>query len=213
MALLEASVLANLVNSNSAIAILSILSFSESAFFIIPPEVLLIPMALASPQTAIFLGIITSVTSVLGAFFGYWLGQKGGKPILRKLFSEEKIEKVKILFNKYDASAILVSAFTPIPFKIFTVSAGAFDINLRRFAIASVVGRTTRYMIIAGSLYFYGESVRSFIEHDLNRFLAIATIAAIVLYFIFKIAIPYLENKYLSETVANKIKRLFSKTR
>lgn len=213
MAFIDTSNVANLATSTSALATLSVLSFTESAFFVIPPEVLLLPMALSNPQSALWLGLFTSFTSLLGALFGYFIGHKGGKPLLKKLFSDEKIDKVKILYNKYDASAILVSAFTPIPFKIFTVSAGVFDIELKRFITAAVVGRTSRYMLISALIYFFGEQARGFIENKLDKIMIYGTLGLIFAFILYKYALPILEEKYLKESLKDKVKRLFSKTR
>ena len=192
---------------------LSLLSFTESSCFIIPPEVLLIPAALAAPKYALWLGLLTTVTSVLGAQFGYWIGIKGGRPLLKKYFKEENVEKVKSLFHQYDAWAILVAAFTPIPFKLATISAGVFDINYRRFTIASTVGRGTRYMLIAGLLFLYGEPVKDFIEHDLNRFMGIATIGLVVLFVLLKWGKPALAKLLIKSNPLTSLKRLFTRYR
>lgn len=195
------------------LGILSLLSFTESSCFVIPPEVLLIPAALAAPQAAIWLGILTSVTSVFGAQFGYFIGQKGGKPLLHKYFAEEKVDKVKAMYHKYDAWAILVAAFTPIPFKLATISAGVFDVDYRRFTIASAIGRSSRYMLIAILLYLFGEPVQYFIEHDLNRFLAIGTAAAILAFLLFKYAKPLLINYLAKENFFTRLHRFFTRYR
>lgn len=212
----------NIINTTSfeqattspyALGLLSLLSFSESSFFIIPPEVLLIPLAIANPESAIMLGLLTSFTSILGALFGYLIGQKGGKPILKKFFSPDKVDKVKILFNKYDAWAILVAAFTPIPFKISTISAGAFDINLKRFIIASSIGRSTRYMLISILIYFFGEPIKDFILNDLGLFMLIGTLIIIAAALASKLLIPAIEKKFLKETIKEKLFRVFSNKR
>src|SRR3989339_711883 len=93
------------MTSPYALAILGLFSFSESAFFIIPPEVMVIPMSLATPQFSLWYGLFITLFSVLGAMFGYWLGKKGGKPILHKLFKQDHITTVQKLFQKYDSKA------------------------------------------------------------------------------------------------------------
>lgn len=209
--ILDTTTISSLANSPSALAILSILSFSESSFFIIPPEVLLLPMALAKPSQALLFGGLTSITSIFGALFGYWIGFKGGRPLLKKLFSEDKANKAKDLFNKYDASAILISAFTPIPFKIFTISAGAFELNVRRFVIASIIGRGGRYMLLSGLIYVYGDSIKNFIENQLDQALLIGTIAIIIIIIFYKLIMPAIEKKFTKLTLADKIKRIFTR--
>jgi membrane protein YqaA with SNARE-associated domain len=184
-----------------ALAILGLLSFSESSFFLIPPEVMVIPMGIAAPDKALGLGLFISLLSLFGAMFGYFLGQKGGKPILRKLFKEEHTQSVENMFKKYDTKAIFIAAFTPIPYKVFTISAGVFDLDYKRFLIASIIGRTSRYMIIMGLIYFYGESIRYFIENQLDKVVGIGTIAAIVLFVFYKYAIPFIESKWLKRSL------------
>lgn len=204
---------ASTATSLPSLGLLSLLSFTESSCFIIPPEVLLIPAALAAPSAALWLGGLTTVTSIVGAQFGYWIGQKGGKPILRKFFKEEKVEKVKSMYHKYDAWAILVAAFTPIPFKLATISAGVFDINYKRFTIASAIGRGSRYMLISILLYLFGEPVQYFIEHDLNRFMGIGTLALLALYGLYKWGRPAIINYLSQETIAERFSRFFSRFR
>lgn len=213
MNIINAASFEQATTSPYALGLLSLLSFSESSFFIIPPEVLLIPLAIANPESAIMLGLLTSFTSILGALFGYLIGQKGGKPILKKFFSPDKVDKVKILFNKYDAWAILVAAFTPIPFKISTISAGAFDINLKRFIIASSIGRSTRYMLISILIYFFGEPIKDFILNDLGLFMLIGTLIIIAAALASKLLIPAIEKKFLKETIKEKLFRVFSNKR
>lgn len=184
-----------------ALFILALLAFSESAFFLIPPEVMVIPMALAAPDKAIFYGLFISLLSLLGAIFGYWLGQKGGKPVLNKLFKEKHTIAVKKLFQKYDAKAIFIAAFTPIPYKVFTLSAGVFDLNFRRFLIASIIGRSTRYLLLTGLIAIFGPAVKSFIENQLDLAISLGTAALIALYAFYKLAIPFIEEKWLKRSV------------
>ncbi len=181
--------------------ILGLLSFSESSFFLIPPEVMVIPMGIAAPHNALWYGLFISLFSLFGAMFGYWLGQKGGKPILRKLFKEEQTKAVERLFQKYDTKAIFIAAFTPIPYKVFTLSAGVFDLDYKRFMIASIIGRTSRYMIIMSLIFFFGESIRYFIEHQLDMVIGIGTLAAILLFAFYKLAIPFIEEKLLKRSL------------
>jgi len=188
-----------------ALAILGLFSFSESAFFIIPPEVMVIPMGLAAPQLAWWYGIYISVLSVLGAAFGYWLGRVGGRPILQKLFKPEQIAAVQKLFQKYDTKAIFLAAFTPIPFKVFTLSAGVFDLNFRRFLLASIFGRGIRYMIIAGAIAIFGENIRWFLENQFDLVILIGTVAVIVGFIFYKLVLPALQERLLRNHLWNKI--------
>ncbi|MFC1474489.1 YqaA family protein [bacterium] len=129
---------------------LFIISFTESCCFIIPPDFLLPFVAIGKPAWAVIvLTLFTTFASVVGAMFGYLIGKWGGQPLLHKFFKKEKTDKVEDLFQKYDTWAIGIAAFTPIPYKVFTVSAGVFNLHFTRFIIVSIFARGTRYMLIA----------------------------------------------------------------
>ncbi len=134
----------------NVLASLFIISFTESCCFVIPPDFLLPLLAIGKPLgIVIFLTLFTTFASVVGAAFGYFIGQRGGQPLLKKLFKKEKLQKVETMFQKYDVWAIGIAAFTPIPYKVFTISAGAFNLHFIRFMIVSIFARGTRYMLIA----------------------------------------------------------------
>lgn len=153
------------------------LAFLESSVFPIPPDVLLIALSLGRPELAFWFALVCSVGSILGGMAGYALGFYGGRPLLLKMFSREKIESVERYYDRYNAWAIGIAGLTPLPYKLFTVSAGAFAINFKVFVIASIVSRTSRFMLVAGLIYVLGETAKLFIEKYLN----ILTIAFVVL--------------------------------
>jgi membrane protein YqaA with SNARE-associated domain len=151
-------------------AALFFIAFAESSFFPIPPDLLLIAMALIKPDAAFVLALICSAGSVLGGMVGYLIGWLGGRPLLHKLFSEKKISVVKDAFEKYETWAIAVAGFTPIPYKVFTISAGTFEIPFRPFVAVSAVSRSARFFLVAGAIYFWGESVKHLLEKYFNWF-------------------------------------------
>lgn len=148
----------------SAIFILVILAFAESSFFPIPPDILLIAMALANPAGALFYALITTLSSVVGGIFGYFIGQKGGKPILAKVAHGGKIDLVKRYYQRYDALAVGIAAFTPIPYKVFTIAAGVFDLNFHRFILFSFLGRGGRFFLIGGLIWLFGPIIKEFLD-------------------------------------------------
>ena len=152
-------------------------SFAESSFFPIPPDILLIALAVTTPKAALFLAMIATVGSVLGAIFGYFMGLKGGRPILRKFVSAEKIALVENYYKKYDVWAVGIAGFTPIPYKIFTISAGVFSLNFTRFLIVSIISRGGRFFLVGGAIYIFGEKISRLIE----RYANIISVAFIVL--------------------------------
>jgi len=143
---------------------LFVLAFMEASFFPVPPDVLLIILALAEPNMALWFALVCTIGSVLGAMFGYGAGYYIGNPILDKLFSENKVKRVHKLFEKYGAWAIVFAAFTPLPFKLFVIAAGVFYMDLKKMVLASAIGRGLRFFLLAGFLMYFGESIVEFIE-------------------------------------------------
>ena len=160
-------------DSDWAIALLALVAFSESVIFPIPPDPLLIAVGVASPGSAIWVAALVTIASVSGAFIGHWLGRRVGRPLLSRLVSESKVERAEALFNKFGVWAILVAAFTPIPYKVFTILAGIMNLPLRPFVLASLIGRGARFMTIGVLVFLFGEEIQEFIEGNF-KFLTIA---------------------------------------
>ena len=144
------------------------IAFAESSFFPIPPDVLLIAMCVSTPELSFWFALICSFGSVFGGVFGYFIGLKGGLPILKKFVKEEKIRLVHRYFEKYEAWAIGIAGFTPIPYKVFTISAGVFYIPFLKFVVVSFFSRAARFFLVAALFYFYGGPIKAFIEKYFN---------------------------------------------
>ncbi len=155
------------------------LAFAESSFFPIPPDVLLITLGVATPERAIWYGVVCSLGSILGGIFGYGIGLWGGRPLIYKMFSETKIHAVERLFDKYNAWATGIAGLTPIPYKVFTISGGAFKINFKIFLLASMVSRSLRFMTEGVLLALFGESIRDFLYNQFN-WLSIAFVVLLI---------------------------------
>jgi membrane protein YqaA with SNARE-associated domain len=177
------------------------LSFAEASFFPIPPDVLLIALALGFRERSLRFAMICSAASVVGAVFGYaigtfaWWGEAGAFSSFANWFfvnipgfTEEIFFRIQDLYNEWDFWVIFTAGFTPIPFKVFTVSAGDFDINFFMFIIASIVSRSARFFLVAGLIWKYGEPIRGFIDKYFNL-LAVAFTVLLVGGFV---AIKYL---------------------
>jgi membrane protein YqaA with SNARE-associated domain len=158
---------------------LFVIAFAESSFFPIPPDVLLITLGVASPEKAIWYGAVCSVASVLGGAFGYGIGLFGGRPVLKRLFRPEKIAAVERLYDRYNAWATGIAGLTPIPYKVFTISGGAFKINFTVFMLASLVSRSLRFMTEGVLLYYFGEPIRDFLYGQFN-WLSIAFVVLLI---------------------------------
>ena len=160
---------------------LFVLAFTESSFFPIPPDVLLIAMCVMVPARAFRYALICSVGSVLGGVFGYFIGyaffEAAGQPILEMYGAMGHYENVRQLYDEHAFWAILAAGFTPIPYKVFTIAAGAFEISLWTLVAASVIGRSARFFLVAGLFYFFGAPIKKFID----KYFELLTIAFLVL--------------------------------
>ena len=170
---------AGFAESDWSALILAVAAFTESIFFPVPPDPLLIAIAIPQPHAALWLAALVTASSVAGAVVGHWLGLRFGRPLLYRFASRKKIEAVEALFQKYGAWAVLVAAFTPIPYKVFAISAGILDLNRRTFILASIVGRGARFFIIGGLIFAYGEQIEEFIDTNFEL-VTVATTAAVV---------------------------------
>lgn len=151
---------------------LFILAFAESSFFPIPPDVLLIALAISIPARAFRFAVIASLGSVIGGIAGYAIGlyfmEAIGYNIIHIYGLAEKYDYLQTLYRDYDAWAVGIAGFTPIPYKAFTITAGAFEINFWVFIAASFVSRSARFFIVAALIYRFGEPIRDFIEKYFN---------------------------------------------
>lgn len=140
-------------HSKHGLRVLYFVTFIESAFFPIPPDFLVVPMIVAKPESWKRLGIWVSFWSVMGSFLGYFIGAalfaSVGHLIVDTYGLKDEMARVGELYNNNAFWSLLVAAFTPIPFKVFTVAAGVFQVDLLIFAIASVIGRGGRYMLVS----------------------------------------------------------------
>ncbi len=151
---------------------LFLLAFCESSFFPIPPDILLIALAVSIPKKSLRYALICSAGSVLGGCFGYLIGWQFmsgiGEQIINFYGLTDKFEYIQTLYTRYDAWAIGIAGFTPIPYKVFTISAGAFNINFSVFFIASIISRSARFFLVGGLIYLFGPSIRTFIDQYFN---------------------------------------------
>ncbi len=151
---------------------LFLLAFSESSFFPVPPDVLLIPLGLSKPRKSFYYAAISSIGSIIGGAFGYLIGlflmNSVGIPILKAYGLMEKYQYVSALYNQYNALAVSVAGFTPLPYKLFTIAAGACRINFIVFIIASALSRSARFFLVSALVYAFGERARLFIDRYFN---------------------------------------------
>ena len=151
---------------------LLVLSFTESSFFPIPPDILLIALALAKPKRAFYYALLCTIASVLGGLFGYFIGYalwSSFEPLLiGSIISEANFEAVTGRYQEYGEVAVFAAAFTPIPYKVFTVAAGVAQLDLLKFAGASLCGRAGRFFLVALVIRMAGPRAKALIERYFN---------------------------------------------
>ena len=147
---------------------LFVLSAAESIIFPVPPDPLLIALGVGKPSFALVFAAICLLGSLVGASIGYVIGMWGGRPVVDRLFSQEKIEFVEQKYQRYDVWAILIAALTPIPYKVFTVTAGMFRLHFGRFMLASLLGRGARFFAVGFLIALFGEPIAAFIDQYLD---------------------------------------------
>ena len=160
---------------------LAIVSFAESSFFPVPPDVVLVPMVLADRSRAWVLAAICTVASVAGGLAGYAIGVLAfdavGLPILEFYGMVETYEEFSATFNEYGWFIIFAAGLTPLPYKVFTITSGVTGLALPVFIAGSVISRGIRFFAEAALLRIFGEPIRAFIE----RYMGALTIAFVVL--------------------------------
>jgi len=177
---------------------LAILSFSEASFFPIPPDVLLIPLCLGNRKRIYFFAFICSCFSIIGAIFGYYIGKLLWWNIpgieysyIANMFFEyipgitiDGFNRIQTMYDRWDFLIVFTAGFTPIPFKLITISAGTFNINFLMFVVASIISRSARFFIVATLIKVFGDPIKKFIEKYFNL-LAIAFTILLIGGFIF----------------------------
>ncbi|AFN73420.1 Putative membrane protein [Melioribacter roseus P3M-2] len=173
-------------------AALFVLAFAEASFFPIPPDALLIALVLGSREKAFKFALICTAASVAGAAAGFgighylWWDSPENFSALANFFfanvpgfTKELFFNVRNLYNEWNFWIIFTAGFTPIPYKVFTISGGAFDINFLLFITASVVGRGLRFFLVAGLIWKFGEQIRTFIDKYFNTLAILFTVLLI----------------------------------
>jgi membrane protein YqaA with SNARE-associated domain len=153
---------------------LALLALIESSVFPIPPDPLLIALCLGAAGRALHLAAVATGASVLGGMLGYGIGAVVWSSVSGFFFeyvpgvTPEAFATVQVLYDRWDFWAVFVAGLTPIPYKVFTISAGAFAINFPVFVLASTLSRGLRFFLIAGLIHRYGEPIHSFIDRYFN---------------------------------------------
>ncbi|HTR85502.1 MAG TPA: YqaA family protein [Reyranella sp.] len=161
-----------LAGSPYALPAMGIVSFAESSFFPIPPDVMLIPMVLANRTKAFRIALVCTVCSVLGGLLGYAIGfyffETIGAWLVKTYGLQSGLDTFRAGFAQYGTWIILIKGLTPIPYKLVTIASGAAHFDLFTFVWASIVTRGVRFFLVAALLWKFGEPIRAFIEERLT---------------------------------------------
>jgi len=164
--------------------VLAGVAFAESSFFPAPPDVMLIPMALARPDRAWLFAAVCTIASVTGGLFGYFIGAElyatVGQWLIQLYGYGGKVEAFRDAYAQYGAWIILLKGFTPIPYKIVTITSGFAGFNVALFIILSIITRGMRFYLLAFLLNRYGSQARAIIEKRLGLWAAVSAVAIVV---------------------------------
>ena len=151
---------------------LAAVSFVESSFFPIPPDIIMIPMILAQPRKAWLIALVCTISSVVGGLFGYFIGAALFDTIGQAIFDfygkADAVAAFNDRFNAYGAWAVLVAGVTPFPYKVITIMSGWTGLSIPVFIVASIAARGLRFFIVAALLWKFGAPIRAFIEKYLG---------------------------------------------
>jgi membrane protein YqaA with SNARE-associated domain len=169
---------------------LFVLAFIEASFFIVPPDVLLIALCIGKPRRSLPFAAICTVGSVLGGSFGYLIGHQLyeliGRPIIEFYDAGEAFQRVGELYRANLVLALGTAGFTPIPYKVFTIAAGAFAVPFVPFVIISAVSRAARFFLVAGLIRIFGPQIRDFIDRYFNLLSVLFVVLLVAGFFVLK---------------------------
>lgn len=174
---------------------LFLLAFAESSFFPIPPDFLLIALCIGERAKCFRFALVCSVASLLGGIAGYLIGWGAWAAVDDVFFNyvpgfnHHQFERVQHLYDSYNFWIVFVAAFTPIPFKVITITAGVFGINFPMFVIGSVIGRSARFFLVAWMLHHFGAPIRDFIDKYFNILTVVGTALLIGGFYVIKVVL------------------------
>lgn len=175
----------------NAVWLLIAISFMESSFFPIPPDVVLIPLVLAQREKAFRLAMYCTVASVLGGYFGYFIGwvldESVLNPILVRYGMMDAFNTFKGWYHEFGAWIVFTAGLTPFPYKVVTIASGAVDLNLGVFTIASVLSRGGRFFLVAWLLWKWGAPMKAYIEKNLGWLSILFVVLLIGSFFLIKL--------------------------
>jgi membrane protein YqaA with SNARE-associated domain len=167
----------SLAESPRAVPSLAAVSFAESSFFPIPPDVILVPMALAKPERAWYYATVCTIASVLGGIVGYGIGyllyETVGAWLMNLYGYAAKVEALRAFYGEWGWAFILVKGVTPIPYKLVTVVSGLLEYNFLLFVVLSIITRGARFFLLAALLHRFGDQARAMLDRHFAVFMVV----------------------------------------
>ena len=159
-------------------------AFLEFFLLPVPPDLVLIPLAVARPEFAFLYALIATVGSVTAGLLGYIIGRKGGRPAVESRFTGERVERAESYFDQYGLATLGIGAFAPIPegYELLSVASGALGLDLRSYLLASLAGRGGRYFFEAALVLVLGEAARSLTEPQLYSIIGLVSLVVLAAY-------------------------------
>lgn len=174
---------------------LFLIAFAESSFFPIPPDVLLIPLCLGKTEKWLRYALLCTTGSVLGGMAGYAIGWGLWGSLDQFFFSyvpgfhEDGFEHVQTIYKEWDFWFVFIAAFTPVPYKVITISAGVFGLNFIMFTLATVIGRSARFFLVAALIRKFGAPVRSIIDKWFNLLTVVFMVLLVGSFYLIKVVL------------------------
>ncbi|WP_131775847.1 YqaA family protein [Legionella impletisoli] len=168
---------------------LAAVSFAESSFFPIPPDVMLLSMGLAKPSSSWRYALIATIFSVLGGIFGYLIGYLGIEliePLIHGSSYAANYEKISSWFSYYGVWIVILAGFTPLPYKLFTITAGVMQMPFLPFILGSILGRGLRFFLVSGIMYFAGKRIQNKLRHYVDAIGWSTVIIFVIVYFFYR---------------------------
>ena len=180
----------NMAAHKRATPVLAAVSFTESSFFPIPPDALLVPMCLAKPEKSFYYAFICMIASVLGGIAGYAIGyfffEALAQPVLEFYGKQEYFAQFAENYNEWGAWIVLGAGVTPFPYKVITIASGVTKLNLGLFIIFSVIARSIRFFLVAGIIWKFGAPARMFVEKNLQWVATVGFVLLLAMFAVFK---------------------------
>lgn len=177
------------LQGSHGVIVLSLTAFSEAFMLPVLPDLILMPLCFMDPSNAFFYAGLCSVSSIAGGFLGYGVGRFGGRPLFDRLVSDARIRSVERVYQRYGIWPLAVAGFFPLPYKLFTITAGVFSLEIRHFLLASATARALRFFLVAWLMRVYGESVAHLAHNYFGTFIAVLTGVFITGFILFNVCL------------------------